>query len=216
MSEESLHPNLARLAAAYDQVLEQLNAGLITSSQARAKIEALEARDDQGVRWSIDPNTGDFVRRTAFGELEFGTPPGFGVSTPDAFSVSDPDRDDNPNLRLSVSQVGTFDAPAGMAGATRSASPDLPAPAPGESSGFMAKLTTLPNWVKYAVIGVVFIAVAAGVWVVKSSASTPTPTPTPTPTISAPAPTPSPSPTETKKKKKKKDKKASASAKSQD
>ena len=70
-----LHPNLARIAAAYDSILEQMERQQITVPGARAKIAQLEARDDQGVIWSIDPDSGAFVRKTAFGDMEFDTPP---------------------------------------------------------------------------------------------------------------------------------------------
>ena len=62
MNEPTLHPNLAKLAAAYDEILDRIARGQVTSVAARAEIAQLEARDDQGVRWNIDPDTGEWVR----------------------------------------------------------------------------------------------------------------------------------------------------------
>ena len=69
MNEPTLHPNLAKLAAAYDEILDRIARGQVTSVAARAEIAQLEARDDQGVRWNIDPDTGEWVRKTALGEV---------------------------------------------------------------------------------------------------------------------------------------------------
>ena len=85
---ENLHPNIARIAARYDQILVELNQGLVTPEVARDLIYQLEARDDHGVRWTIDPATGNFLRRTAFGELIPDTPPSYGVDTKDGFHYS--------------------------------------------------------------------------------------------------------------------------------
>lgn len=193
MSDENLHPNLARMAAAYDQIIEQLDAGMITATQARSRIDQLEAKDDQGTRWSIDPESGDFVRRTAFGELEFGTPPAFGVASLDAFTISDPDRDDNPALRLDTQQVSTFTSPAGMMGATRMVIPDeqdLP-DAEGSSSTLMAKVAAVPVWAKAAAGAVAVVLIAGGAWAFTggsgSSSTTPNPSASSTPQPSASA-----------------------------
>lgn len=85
-----LHPNIARIAAAYDVILEQLGNRQLSVTEARAKVAQLEARDDQGTRWSIDPDTGQFVRKTAMGAEEYDTPPRVGYQTDDAFSYTRP------------------------------------------------------------------------------------------------------------------------------
>ena len=72
---ENLHPNLARIAVRYDQIVLEMQAGAVNAEKARQLIYQLEARDDHGVRWSIDPASGQFLRRTAFGELVPDTPP---------------------------------------------------------------------------------------------------------------------------------------------
>jgi hypothetical protein len=83
-----LHPNLARIGAAYDQVQARASRGEISATQARAEIMHLVARDDEGVLWSIDPSSGNWMRRTITGELVFDTPPTYGVATPTAHDLS--------------------------------------------------------------------------------------------------------------------------------
>lgn len=110
-----LHPNLARIAAAYDIVLEEHAQRKISVADARLRIAALETRDDQGIRWSIDPDTGRFVRTKADGTQVFDTPPEYGFATHDAFSYTHPDpfsvaggdgpRVEDPNARLALYAV---------------------------------------------------------------------------------------------------------------
>lgn len=77
----SLHPNLARVAAAYDEVLLEFQQGRIVPSEARRRILALVARDDNGLEWSIDPDTGRWRYKSHFGGYTLGDPPGYGVLT---------------------------------------------------------------------------------------------------------------------------------------
>lgn len=108
-----LHPNLAAMAASYDLVIAEMEARRLTPAAARARIGALEARDDQGVRWSIDPDTGQFLRKTAFGDVEFDTPPSSGVMTATGFTYSSTSRDDDPRLRMNVFAAGAPSVPLG-------------------------------------------------------------------------------------------------------
>lgn len=86
MADGGLHPNLARAAAGYDDVLRRLAAGRITEREAHTEISHLEARDDTGIRWQIDPKTGNWLRKTAFGQLVADpTPPTMGVATATPF-----------------------------------------------------------------------------------------------------------------------------------
>ena len=98
--EQALHPSLARIAASYDYIISEMDAGRLSPAQARAKMTALIARDDQGVRWTIDPQTGEWLRITITGDLEYDSPPRSGVLTADAFNYSNQVRDDNPALHL--------------------------------------------------------------------------------------------------------------------
>lgn len=72
---QPLHPNLAKLAAAYDEIFLRWSCGQIDAAEARMEILALQARDDDGILWSIDPESGAWLRRTLGGELVRDTPP---------------------------------------------------------------------------------------------------------------------------------------------
>ena len=153
---ESLHPNIARMAAAYDQVIAQMSRGQLTGAQARAKIDQLEARDDQGVRWSVDPDTGQYVRKTLMGDTQYDTPPVVGYQTPDAFSYSATSGTAiDPNLNLEL-YAAAPEPPANLAGATRNG-PHTAAPA----SPALASLTA--GWGKVPPVGRLLLAAAAAV-----------------------------------------------------
>lgn len=128
---DALHPNLARLAAQYDSIIDDMDAGRLTPAQARTQISQLETRDDHGIRWSIDPDTGEFIRKSAFGDLEYDTPPTSGVLTHDPFTLNNEFRDDDPNLRLSHVEVDIVSPPTEHFGATRTLGPDLGPSVPG-------------------------------------------------------------------------------------
>jgi hypothetical protein len=152
----SLHPNLARIAAAYDEICERVARRQITPEEARAEIAQLEARDDEGVRWSLHPDTGTWVRRTAFGDLEFdAAPPAAGYPTMDAFSFTgdvNPAAFD-PTTRVTKYAVEDTPVPGGLRGATR-----LGAHEPQEQSW----RDRLPRWaVTLTQVGVVAAAVLA-------------------------------------------------------
>jgi hypothetical protein len=74
-----LHPNLARLAAAYDEILERHQQGRITPRQAKGEVSALVGRDDSGLVWMINPVTGRWCYRNLRGELVEAEPPRYGV-----------------------------------------------------------------------------------------------------------------------------------------
>lgn len=106
MTDPTLHPNLARIAANYDHILEQLARRAIDQTTARSRISQLEARDDEGVRWAIDPDTGRWMRKTTFGDLDYDSaPPAYGYMTPDAHDLSPQSRTYNPGVRLSLAAV---------------------------------------------------------------------------------------------------------------
>lgn len=145
-----LHPNLARIAAAYDIVLEEMGQRRLTPQQARDKIAALEARDDNGTRWCIDADTGRWVRYAADGTHVFDTPPSFGYATHDAFAYTHPDpfsitygdgpRAEDPNARLELFSVQHDQLPAATQDSSkhRVRLPGLPAVA--GSGGFDYRL----------------------------------------------------------------------------
>lgn len=80
-----LHPNLARIASAYDQVMYEYRSGVLSPAEARRRTLTLVARDDNGLEWSIDPDTGSWRYRNQFGEMVTANPPAYGVAgfTPD-------------------------------------------------------------------------------------------------------------------------------------
>lgn len=128
---QPLHPNLARLAAAYDEIFERYASSRIDAVQARMEISALVARDDEGILWSIDPDSGEWLRRTITGELVVSKPPTYGLATPTPHDVSSNDEAFNPDTRIGFARVDDelLYAPNLLAGATRR-SLDVPSLAP--------------------------------------------------------------------------------------
>ncbi len=118
---QPLHPNLARLAAAYDEIVERYASSRIDAVQARMEVSALVARDDEGILWSINPDTGEWLRRTITGELVVSKPPTYGLATPTPHDVSGNDEAFNPDTRIGFARVDDelLYAPNLLAGATR-------------------------------------------------------------------------------------------------
>lgn len=83
-----LHPNLAKIAAAYRQIHLRWADGEIDATEARQRIASLVARDDQGVQWRIDPSTGQWERQMHDRSWGLAHPPTFGVQTLSASDVS--------------------------------------------------------------------------------------------------------------------------------
>jgi len=94
-----LHPNLARIAAAYDDVMADFRAQRIGPAEARRRVLTLLARDDNGLEWSIDPDTGAWRYRNQFGEMVTANPPAYGVAgfTPTDLGAG---RGDDPRVRF--------------------------------------------------------------------------------------------------------------------
>jgi hypothetical protein len=88
-----LHPNLARIAAAYDEVMDAYRRQQLSAAEARRRVLALVARDDNGLEWSINPDTGHWQYRSHFGELLTAEPPAYGVAgfTPTDLGAGRPD-----------------------------------------------------------------------------------------------------------------------------
>lgn len=119
---EPLHPNLARIAASYDEVQARASRGEISPAQARTEVSRLVARDDEGVLWSIDPASGRWLRRTIAGQLVPDTPPSYGVATPTAHDLTRrPTGVFNPDSRIMFSEVdeSTLLPPGSLRGASR-------------------------------------------------------------------------------------------------
>lgn len=171
---ELLHPNLAKIAATYDQICERLARGELTPAKARAEIAQLEARDDEGVRWSLHPDTGTWVRKTAFGDVEFdASPPTHGFAGFDAFDLSPNTTAFNPRDRLTYQRVvDSQPSPGSLYGATRHASPT---PSPREMAPRRARGLAVKAAAAVAVVLAAFLAVKAATGEQDDGAPTPTP-----------------------------------------
>jgi len=98
MINHGLHPNLARIAAAHNDLVERYRNHQITTIQAQTEASELIARDDMGIRWRINPTSGQWEHETQTGQWKQGAPPQQGVAslTPQHFGsinhqVFDPD-----------------------------------------------------------------------------------------------------------------------------
>lgn len=119
---QPLHPNLARIAAAYDDVVARASRGELSAAQARSEVSRLVAKDDEGVDWSIDASTGLWMRRKFNGELVFDTPPTYGLATPTAYDLSRvPNGTVNPDVNIVFHEVDEtlLLPPSSLRGATR-------------------------------------------------------------------------------------------------
>lgn len=118
---QPLHPNLARLAATYDEIFTRWSRGQIDAEIARQEISALVARDDDGILWSIDPDSGAWLRRTISGELVPGTPPSYGLATPTPHDLSYSPQAFNPDTTIRLQRVDDelLYSPSSLAGSTR-------------------------------------------------------------------------------------------------
>jgi len=118
---EPLHPNLARMAARYDEIFQRWSSGHIDATQAKTEIASLVARDDEGVLWSINPVTGGWLRKNLNGEIVEGTPPTYGLATPTAHDISSNPNSFNPDNRISFHAVDDdlLTSPKKLYGSTR-------------------------------------------------------------------------------------------------
>lgn len=112
-----LHPNLARIAARYDEIATDVTSGRISSVEGRRRIGTLVAKDDNGVEWSIDPESGAWRYRSLNGRFVPADPPMWGMAsaTPRDFGSQHPVDVDQ---RLEFHEVDESRR-TGLAGATR-------------------------------------------------------------------------------------------------
>jgi hypothetical protein len=112
-----LNPNLARIAAAYDDVMASYRAGQITPQEARRRVLALVARDDNGLEWSINPDTGRWQYRSQFGEYVTAEPPAFGVAGFTPADLGAGNRNDDRITLIEVDQ-SALSSPGSLRGST--------------------------------------------------------------------------------------------------
>jgi hypothetical protein len=158
---QPLHPNLARIAASYDEVHRRFGLRMIDAQTAHAEILALQARDDEGVVWRLDPRDGSWLRKTREGTWVPGQAPRSGLATPTAHDYSRDPHLFNPDSRIRFDAAP--DAVVGMYGATRSLAGEAPAR---RSSGLSARSKRL-----LATLALV-LALGAGLRAVASGDST--------------------------------------------
>jgi hypothetical protein len=106
MERRTLHPNLARVAAAYDWVMTRHQRGELSQTEALEQLSELVARDDQGVQWSLNPVSGNWQRKERSGRWVEDAPPAFGLRTPTPHDFR-PAADGafNPESRLHYAEV---------------------------------------------------------------------------------------------------------------
>jgi hypothetical protein len=130
MSPTPLHPNLARLAAQYDEITERYGRRILSAAEARREVSTLVARDDEGTLWSINPDNGEWLRRTRTGELVPGTPPTYGLATATPYDISSGGGGFNPGDRVEHYAVEDelLYGPSKFTGSTRNVHrPNIPA-----------------------------------------------------------------------------------------
>ena len=105
-----LHPNLARIAAAYDDIVARHGRGELSAAQAQRAVAALVARDDNGVQWKIDELTGRWKYRESSGEYVPAQPPSSGVASLTPWQAG-PGYGDNPDDRIVFTEVSSAPPP---------------------------------------------------------------------------------------------------------
>jgi hypothetical protein len=156
-----LHPNLARVAASYDQVVADWSSGAISIDDARDRIEALVARDDQGVRWRIDLSDGAWRYETLDGQWVPGEPPTWGLATPGGWDLSnspDPFGDPRRNITSQDVELDRVTDPNSIQGATiRAAAAATGTPAASTSGLDLWRLALIAVIVVVVVLGAVAV-----------------------------------------------------------
>lgn len=184
MENQPLHPDLARLDAAYDDITARFARGEIDASGANTAIAALVGRDDEGTMWHKDPRNGGWLRRTHSGDLVIGTPPAYGVATPTPYDLSPRAGSPNPDQRIAFHPVDETEmyGENSLRGATR-----RPVGADTTTS-WNERLAALFPTMKHkiiaaAVLVVVLILLITVVTSVGSSGPSPAPVPSTVPTL---------------------------------
>ena len=118
---DALHPNLARIAARYDEIIKMHANRQLTSTQARSMIDKLAARDDLGVEWSIDPDSGEWRYRSKDGLFLHATPPSWGLASATPKDMGSGSVDFNKDLHFYEVDSKT---PRGLTNSTRATKPE--------------------------------------------------------------------------------------------
>lgn len=190
--QQRLHPNLARIAVEYDDARTRCLQRRISEVQFRREVEALVARDDEGVQWSIDPHTGQWVYLDRRGERVPGTPPAAGVVTPSAYDLTRDRSTANPDSQLMVEAVDLQHGGAqGLRGITYQ-----PQGSPSEPGPLAAALTAVrsSSRLRLVLAAVALLLLLAVLLLLRGGedpdASSPAPVQAPTPASPAPPASP--------------------------
>lgn len=89
---ELLHPELAKIASRYDEIVNLCKVNKITIYKANDLIGKLFARDDNGIYWSIDPRNGRWFYVDMENNKIFAEPPIFGAVNYDINLISETKR----------------------------------------------------------------------------------------------------------------------------
>ena len=160
---KSLHPNLAKLAASYDDILMRYSTGVLSAAQARAEITTLVARDDDGILWTIDPDSGQWMRRTRTGDLVASEPPSYGLATPTPHDLSTSPNGFVPDHFVELHEVDNelLYSPSQFAGTTRAPRTKIDG---AQAPKWIDKVANaLPAKLSWFVYGIGSIAAIAGV-----------------------------------------------------
>lgn len=174
--ESALHPNLAQLAASYDDICSQVEMGLLPPADARTAIMALVARDDAGVQWCISPADGLWYRRTRTGELVADTPPRSGIQTPSGWDVSSSTAAlGDPRHRIYTREVDPlqYRSPTDLVGST------IAGAVTPTRRGATGRFRFGPQATRRVVALVAVLLLAAAAWLFFESSGEPNPTPPP-------------------------------------
>lgn len=186
MDQQPLHPNLARLAAAYDEICVRWSRGELNAADARGQIAALVARDDTGVHWQLNASDGKWQFRTRTGEWRKGEPPTYGYASVTPHDLTRAGQGFNPDSRISFYEVdeSLLYPPTSLAGATRR-------PQEGKGSSFVERFLSTPAQRIAAGVLLLVLLVLAFLLLRSDAEVAPAPAPVPAPAApAAPAPAP--------------------------
>lgn len=190
--QQRLHPNLARIAVEYDDARNRCIQRRISEAQFRREAEALVARDDEGVQWTIDPQTGQWMYLDRRGERVPGTPPTAGVVTPSAYDLTRDRSTANPDSQLMVEAVDlrSSDPVQGLRGITYQQSAPRPEPRVLEQA---VTAVRSDSRLRLLLALVVLLGVALALFLVLGGDDPAPPAPVPAPSASLSGPTTAPS-----------------------
>lgn len=108
-----LHPELARVAVLYQSLIQDHLSGRIDSNTATVRARELVARDDNGVRWTINPRDGGWLREDRNGTWVPAEPPTSGIAQLSPWELSQTRNPDDSISYQAVDHPGTGSSLAG-------------------------------------------------------------------------------------------------------